>query len=514
MHYRSSFFILLFGAWVLAILSCAQNAKENTGQLNYPAIIPQPAHMVPTGKQFVVTSATRINAVETLAPLVDYFQNNLDVLLSHIPANFANASKPMAGAIYFFLVDDNTLGDEGYRLDITTDSIQLRANAPQGIFRGIQTLNQIVTRSNAGTSFATATIRDVPRYSWRGAMLDVSRHFFSVSDVKRYIDLIAAYKINVLHLHLTDDQGWRLEIKSRPKLTAIGGRTQVGGGAGGFYTQEDYREIVRHAESRFITVVPEIDIPGHVNAALASYGELNCDGKTRPLYTGVEVGFSYLCPNEASRKFIADVLTEVAALTPDPFIHIGGDEVELISQADYINFIDHARAILRATGKRMIGWEEIGHAGLDGSDVAQHWNTPEKTRLAFQKQAKIILSPATITYLDMKYHSGSRIGHDWAALIDVDDTYNWNPGLYIKDLPEDQLLGIEFPLWTETVTSMDDIEFLAFPRLLSLAEVAWTPQEQRQWRNFQTRLAAHGPRMSRLGIDYYPSASVPWRLVD
>ena len=208
-------------------------------------------------------------------------------------------------------------------------------------------------------------IDDRPRFRWRGAHLDVSRHFFSVAEVKRYIDLISQYKVNVLHLHLSDDQGWRIAIDSWPRLTSVGGSTEVGGGPGGYYTKRDYRELVRYAAARYITVVPEIDTPGHTNAALASYAELNCDGIAPPLYTGIDVGFSSLCVDkEITYEFLDDVIRELAALTPGPYLHMGGDEAHSTEDADYVRFIERVQPIVAAHGKRLMGWEEIAQAPL------------------------------------------------------------------------------------------------------------------------------------------------------
>ncbi len=205
----------------------------------------------------------------------------------------------------------------------------------------------------------------MPKYGYRGAMLDVARHFFTVDEVKKYIDLLAMYKINKLHLHLSDDQGWRIEIKSWPNLTNYGGSTEVGGGPGGFYTQEEYIELVSYAQERFITIIPEIDLPGHTNAALASYPELNCNGKSPDLYTGTEVGFSTLCANkEITFQFLDDVIREISEITPGPYFHIGGDESHVTKEEDYITFINRSQDMVLKYGKKVMGWDEIQNADL------------------------------------------------------------------------------------------------------------------------------------------------------
>src|SRR5690349_16967999 len=237
-------------------------------------------------------------------------------------------------------------------------------------------------------------------------MLDVSRHFFGVDTVKRYIDEIAQYKLNTLHLHLSDDQGWRIAIDSWPRLATYGGSTQVGGGPGGHYTKADYKEILRYASSRYLEVVPEIDMPGHTNAALASYADLNCDGVAPPLYTGTDVGFSSLCVGkELTYRFIDDVLGQLAALTPGPYLHIGGDEAQSTTPADYAAFIDRVQSIVAAHGKAAIGWHDIVNATPLPSTVAEFWDTSPTNPAVAAAAAhgtKLILAPANHAYLDMK----------------------------------------------------------------------------------------------------------------
>ena len=256
---------------------------------------------------------------------------------------------------------------------------------------------------NSTLGLPALSITNSPRFAWRGAMLDVARHFFSVEDVKRYIDLISHYKINRLHLHLTDDQGWRIEIKSWPKLTEIGAQTQVNGGGGGFYTQEQYKDIVEYARNRYVTIIPEIDTPGHTNAALASYPELNVSEEAPDPYEGTEVGFSSLSINmEATYKFLDDVIRELAAITPGPYIHIGGDEAKSTPEEDYKLFIKRFQEIVYSHNKIPIGWAEIGETELDSRTIAQHW-FGAAYQGAKEQGCKIILSPANKTYLDIKY---------------------------------------------------------------------------------------------------------------
>jgi len=342
-------------------------------------------------------------------------------------------------------------------------------------------------------------------------MLDVARHFFSVADVKRYIDLISLYKINVLHLHLSDDQGWRIEIKSWPKLTEIGGSTEVGGGKGGFYSQEEYSSIVKYAAKRYITVIPEIDMPGHTNAALASYASLNCDRRARKLYTGTRVGFSTLCTSdELTYKFIDDVIAEIASLTPGPYIHIGGDESHVTPLKDFIPFINRVQDIVNSYGKTMIGWDEISHADLDEGSIAQYWQSAKNAKKAVDKGARLILSPAKRCYLDMKYDSSSVLGLTWAGYTEVDSAYIWSPTELVQGIDKDDILGIESPLWAETTETIDDIEYLAFPRLTGHAELGWSAIESPGWEEYRNRLGKHSKLLDLLEVNFYRSPLVDW----
>jgi hexosaminidase len=408
-------------------------------------------------------------------------------------------------------------GDEGYELTVTGDGVRVSASTPAGLFYGVQTLRQLLPWSieyqaarPRPIAVPPVRIEDRPRFAWRGAMLDVARHFFGVDEVKRYIDLIALYKINRLHLHLSDDQGWRLEITSWPNLTAHGGQTEVGGGVGGFYTQAQYADLVRYAQERFVTIVPEIDMPSHTNAALASYPELNCDGKAPPLYSGIEVGFSTLCVDkDVTYTFIADVFRELAALTPGPYLHIGGDENQKLTADQFRRFIERVQPIVQKQGKEVVGWGDIAPATLLPTTIVQHWR-PEASHIAPAKAARLIVSPASKSYLDMKYDKTTVLGLNWAGEIEVRTAYDWDPAGAIGSLPAANIIGIEAPLWTETVATTSDMDFLSFPRLPALAEIAWSPLESKAWEEFRARLAEHGPRWSALGINYYRSPQIDW----
>jgi hexosaminidase len=402
------------------------------------------------------------------------------------------------------------LGPEGYRLEVRDGQAHVEAETDAGRFYAEQALRSL---SADGTA-RDVVIADRPRFAWRGAMLDVARHFFGVEDVCRVIDHLSAYKLNVLHLHLSDDQGWRLAIDAWPRLAEHGGSTAVGGGAGGFYTQGDYRAIVSYASERFVTVVPEIDTPGHVQAALASYPELG--GGPAELYSGTDVGFSSLdVHSDRTYRFLDEVFGELAALTPGPFLHIGGDEAHNTSEADYLTFMARVQPLVAAHGKRLAGWEEIASAPLIDGAVVQLWNTRnprghDLARAAAEQGAQLVMSPADRVYLDMKYDADTPLGIDWAGHVDVRDSYDWDPAALVDGVGEDAIVGVEAPLWTETVTTLREVETMLLPRLCAVAEVAWSPAGVRDWDDFRTRLAAEGPRWDAAGTAYHRSRQVPW----
>ncbi|MGH8888942.1 MAG: beta-N-acetylhexosaminidase [Acidothermaceae bacterium] len=415
----------------------------------------------------------------------------------------------------------STVGDEGYDLKVSAKGVVIAANTAAGLFHGVQTLRQLLpgtiearTAQPGPWRIVGGEILDYPRFAYRGAMLDVTRHFFPVTDVERYIDELALYKVNTLHLHLSDDQGWRIAIDSWPNLALHGGSGEVGSTTkGGYYTQADYTTIVQYAQAHFMTIVPEIDTPSHTNAALSSYPELNCNGVAPPFYTGEQVGFSSLCVGKAvTYKFLDDVVAELAALTPGPYIHLGGDEAHSTSSSDYVTFVQKAQAIVEAHGKKLMGWAEISQAKLDPGTVAEYWNFSDhgvSETDAVQQGVKIVAAPANHAYLDQKYNAQTTLGLNWAGDIEVQDAYAWDPtdGGRVSD---SGLLGVEAPLWSETLHTMADIEYMAWPRMAGIAEIGWTPKAERSWNTYKLRLANQGPRWAEMGINFYRSSQVPW----
>ncbi len=408
---------------------------------------------------------------------------------------------------------------EAYELIIENDKLQILARTEQGAFRAVQTVLQLIPAETQNSLtdqpvwvIPTGTIVDAPNLEYRSMMLDVARHFFTVEEVKKLIDLLAYYKYNTLHLHLSDDQGWRIEIKSWPKLATVGGATEVGGTQGGYFTQEDFKDIVAYAADRYMQIVPEIDMPGHTNAASLSYPQLNGNGKKVERYTKMRVGFStFNTRSQVVYDFIDDVVREISAISPSPYFHIGGDESDATATGDYIYFVNKVQGIVAKYGKQMIGWDEIAQSSLRSGTVAQYWRHDNYAKMAAGKGCKVVMSPAKKAYLDMKYNNSSKHGLKWAGLIPLSTAYNWNPSTYLSGLPKSAILGLEAPLWSETITEGSEMEYLAFPRAIAYAELGWSVDAKRSWQSFKQRLGAQGPYLQRLNVNYYRSPDIKWK---
>ena len=500
--------------------TAAATAAAPAAAAPYSAVVPAPSSAKQSGPGYSLGRGTVIGSGpgtgDVAAYLAGILRRSTGLPLPVVPARAypAGITLSLSGA-------PASVGDQGYRLDVDSSGVTIRANKPAGLFAGVQTLRQLLPTAVESAHVvrgpwpvAGGHIVDRPRFAYRGAMLDVARHFFPVSVVERYLDELALYKVNYFHLHLSDDQGWRIAINGLPRLTSVGGSTEVDGGPGGYYTQADYLTIVRYAAARYITLVPEIDMPGHTNAALASYADLNCDGVAPPLYTGTDVGFSSLCVSkESTYQFVDRVVGQLAALTPGPYLHIGGDEAQSTTPADYATFVNRAQAIVAAHGKTVVAWHDVVNATPLPSTVAQFWDTSTTNPAVAAAAAhgtKLVLSPANRAYLDMKYNEDTPLGQDWAGLTEVRTAYDWDPGNYVTGVSESSVLGVEAPLWSETLVTLADIEFMAFPRLPAIAELGWSPSGTHDWGAFRRRLAAQGPRWKVMGIGFYHSTQVPW----
>lgn len=482
-------------------------------------VVPEPVSEAADGSTFTLASSATLTSDD--ANVGGYLAGILRASTGYAVPLTVGASGP--GTIALSLSGaPSVAGYEGYQLTISASAVLIQANTAAGLFHGVQTLLQLMPAQVMSPSVVSSvawtapggTIVDYPRFAYRGAMLDVARHFFTVAQVEHYIDELALYKVNYLHLHLSDDQGWRIAINSWPNLATYGGSTEVGGGAGGYYTQADYTAIVNYAATRYMTVVPEIDMPGHTNAALASYANLNCNGVAPALYTGTNVGFSSLCVSLAlTYTFIDNVVGEIAALTPGPYFDIGGDEASSTSQSDYVTFVDKVQQIVANHGKSAIGWHNIDAATLAPSTIAEFWDTTTSdTALAAAAAngTKIVMAPANRAYLDQKYTKKTPLGQHWAGYIDVNTAYGWDPGNYLSGISASSVDGVEAPLWTETIVTSANIDYMAFPRLPALMELAWSPYSTHNQTSFDTRLAAQGPRWKVMGVDYYHSTQITW----
>jgi hexosaminidase len=513
------------------LAACARGPRAKTSAtpeteawrdlLPAPVSVERGTGVFPIGPGIVIVAPENDAAIRIARQLAELIRRTSGVL----PGILSSAEGAAAGRIVLALDSPGSSSGSGataenYELTIGAQEITLKAPGPAGLFYGAQTIRQLLPywseyealnfAKPRAVSLPAVRIVDRPRFAWRGAMLDVARHFFGVDDVKRYIDLLALHKFNRLHLHLADDQGWRIEIKSWPELAVRGGSREVGGGVGGYFTQQQYADLVAYAAERFITIVPEIDMPGHTNAGLSSYADLNCSGVAPEPYTGTEVGFSALCVSkDVTYKFIDDVVREIAALTPGPYFHAGGDEVKTLTPDQYTQFIERVQTIVESHGKQMVGWDETAAATLLPTSIVQYWR-PDAAKNQLQAAPHLILSPANRLYLDMKYDDSTMLGLNWAGNVSVRQAYDWDPAA-ASGAAAERILGIEAPIWSETLANMRDVEYMAFPRLAAVADLAWAPVARHDWEAFQVRLAAQAPRWMALGINFRRVPEIAWR---
>ena len=404
---------------------------------------------------------------------------------------------------------------ESYRLDVGPEGIEVTAGGPEGLLHAMASLEQLAqVRADGVAVVPCVLVEDAPRFGWRGLSVDVARHFFGPAVLRQVIDVMAQLKLTVLHLHLTDDQGWRLEIASRPLLTERSGSTAVDADPGGWYSVADFAELTDYARVRGVVLIPEIDLPGHVNAALHAYGELTPSGLREPDFTGIDVGFSKLDASLASTEpFLRDVLADIAAMTPGPYVHIGGDEVLTMEADEHRTLVGLAAAQVLAAGRTVVGWQEVAGAELGAGAIVQLWDEREdaaRVVAAVERGAGLLLSPATRVYLDMKYDPSTLLGLDWAGTIQLRDAYSWDPLAVVPEVPVDRVVGIEATIWTETLRTADDLFSMLLPRLAAVAEVAWSDAEQIDWDGFAARVPALARRWSAEGLAWHRAADVEW----
>ena len=427
---------------------------------------------------------------------------------AHVPAR-AHGSTQAAARAQITTAPDPTLPAEGYTLSLTCEAWTLRAGDEAGAFWAVQSLTQLVRDGQV----PVVEIADHPAYPVRAVMLDLSRFFLGPDSIKKVIDLAAAYKLNTLHLHLTDDQGWRLEIENRPLLTELAAGTDVGGGPGGFLSLAEYEEIQDYAAARHLTVVPEIDLPGHSHAAQTAYPEISPDGQHRAPYQGVEVGFSSLhLTSDAAWSFVDDVVASVARHTRGDYLHLGGDESLTLTDEEYRVYMERLALVGAKHGKKLTFWQEASVARLPAGTRLQFWDrrlTSDHLAAAVRDQdVAIVASPATRAYLDQQYTADFALGQSWAGPITVEDAYSWDPVTELPGIPAGAIVGVEACLWTETVRSFADATTLLLPRLPAVASVAWgSPKD---FPAFAAALAAHGPWWAGDGLAFHRAEGISW----
>ena len=518
------------------------------------AVIPRPVHVTRgrSGGAFVLTPGTVI-VTDRATRDIGYQLADWMAPATGYRLRVAGAAGAAARTIALRLDPSLTrLGDEGYQLSVTARQITIRAHRPAGAFYAVETLRQLLppdifrAAPAVGVTWTVpeVQIEDRPRFSWRGAHLDVARHFMPKEFVKKYIDLIALYKLNRFHIHLTDDQGWRIEIKKYPLLTAVGGwrrQTLVGRQNndstkwaydsrrhGGFYTQDDVREIVAYATARFVTVVPEIEMPGHAQAAIAAYPWLGNTGQQLEVLQHFGVNAHILNPSDSVIHFMEDVLTEVMALFPSHYIHTGGDEAiknewqaSPVAQARIKELGVHSEnelqswftaqvsQFLAAHGRALIGWDEILEGGMEGlapNAVVMSWRGVDGGIAAAQAGHDVVMTPTSNTYFDY-YQSADTLTEPLAigGFLPLDSVYVYEPIPPALDSAQAKhVLGTQGQIWTEYDATPKDVEYQLFPRLVALAEVGWTPRELKNVGDFHARLERQLERLAVLDVNYRP----------
>lgn len=528
-------------ALCIIVSACSNKyAKVINTKADY-LIIPKPTSLQISDGRFLLDENTAITAETTLENEGQY----LSEMLSTVSNKRIPFSKETEGNILLKL-DETIENNEGYTLSVSYNQITITGKTSAGVFYGIQTLSQLIplpaTASNtqAEVSIPATSITDSPKFVYRGMHLDVARHFFPVSFVKKYIDILAMHKMNTFHWHLTEDQGWRIEIKKYPKLTSIGSirkETIVGHGNtwnkpdvkydgkpyGGFYTQEDIKEVVAYAETRHITIIPEIELPGHSLAAITAYPELGNTGEQYEVGKRWGVFPEIYAPSEETFKFLEDVLTEVIALFPSKLIHIGGDEApktqwqtsklaqDIIKKEGLKDehelqsyFIRRIEKFLNSKGRNIIGWDEILEGGLAPNAAVMSWRGEKGGIQAAKMHHNVVMTPTGFCYFDF-YQTKDRKNEPLAigGYTSVEKVYSYNP--LPKELTKEEqkyILGAQANVWSEYMKTPEHVEYMVLPRLTALSEVVWSTYETKDWGDFQTRLIHLAKRYEALGFNY------------
>lgn len=535
----------------IAAAACAPRARPTepapvSPDVRYP-IVPRPSLLQPARGEFVLGAETRIVVDASLPAQVREAAERWAAMLRRasglaFPVVVLEGEQPDR-AIALSLDSAAAPVSEGYRLEVTPKQARLSAPAASGLLHGLETLRQLLppgiegegVRGDARWVIPAVTIEDRPHFSYRGMHLDVARHFFPVSFIKRYLDLLALYKFNTFHWHLTEDQGWRIEIRKYPRLTSVGSHrreTMVGKNRnpyfgdgtpyGGFYTQAEVREVVAYAAARSITIIPEIEMPGHSLAALASYPELACTPGPFEVATRWGVFEDIYCPSEQTFAFLEDVLTEVMELFPSRYIHIGGDEApkdrwkesplaqevihreRLADEAELQSwFIRRIERFLAQHGRRLIGWDEILEGGLAPDATVMSWRGVDGGIEAARQGHDVIMTPTSHVYFD--YYQGDPASEPLAigGFTPLEKVYAFEPvPTELTPTEARHVLGAQGNVWTEYMKTSDHVEYMVLPRMIALSEVLWSPRDARSWDSFLARLRPQLARLNAIGVRY------------
>lgn len=529
-----------------ALLGCSGGG--NMPQNSY-SIIPAPVSLVTARGAFRITSNTNVvvSPLNDETSLAAWFLTGMVEKGSSVLLAVETGVKESRGDIFLVLDTTLNLGTEGYDLEVTKKNVILKAETAAGLFNGIQTIRQLMPpqievaggiTADIDLTIPACFITDKPRFSYRGLHLDVCRHFFPVEEIKKYIDILALHKINKFHWHLTEDQGWRIEIKKYPDLTLVGSkRKETLSGSNrdrprvydgipyeGFYTQEEIREVVRYATERFVTVIPEIEMPGHAMAAIASYPELSCNGKPVDVATGWGVFDDVFCAGkETTFAFLEDVLDEVMDLFPSEYIHIGGDECPKVRwekcpycqkriKEEGLNdehelqsyFITRIEKYLNSKGRKIIGWDEILEGGLAPEATVMSWRGIKGGIEAARMDHDVIMTPGTHMYLD--HYQSEPEGEPMAigGYSPLEWVYSYEPVPEELTVEEGKyVLGLQGNVWTEYIPTSEHMEYMAFPRAFAIAETGWTPAMKKDFEDFLARFNVLKERYDLMGINYF-----------
>ncbi len=533
---------------IIAFSSCnIADKKLQTTKKAIVSIIPEPEN-ISLGDSFFTTESSILivyQGIDGLKQQAEYL-SSLIKNSTGVNANVVSASEQKNKKAIFLKLSTaldsvNLINNESYKLIVNEDNIEITANSQKGIFYGIESLYQLILANNKvgkELSIPTLSISDKPRFKYRGMHLDVGRHMFPPSFIKKYIDMLAFYKFNTFHWHLTEDQGWRIEIKKYPKLTAIGSirkETLIGHGDrdsseftydgkpyGGFYTQDEIRDIVAYAAARQITIIPEIEMPGHSLAALAAYPELGCSGGPYEVATRWGVFDDIYCTKDKTFEFLENVLLEVMDLFPSKYIHIGGDEAPKTSwekckvcQATMKReglknehelqsyFIQRIEKFLNEHGRNIIGWDEILEGGLAPNATVMSWRGTEGGIAAAKQGHDVIMTPGETCYFD---HYQSKDKNEPLAIggyLPLENVYNYEPVPESLSAEEAKhILGAQANVWTEYMPKSEQVEYMVLPRMAALAEVDWTAKDKKDWNDFQNRIKTHFNFYKQLGYNY------------